>query len=43
MDNKVLNTINQMVEVQGGVAEWRDDQSLEVVLPKKIASALKVG
>ena len=43
MDNKVLDTINQMVAVQGGVAEWTDDRSLEVMLPPKIASALKVG
>ncbi len=43
MDNKVLDTINQMVAQQGGVAEWSSDQSLSVLLPKKIASALKVG
>ncbi|MGB5632015.1 MAG: hypothetical protein WBM86_04435, partial [Waterburya sp.] len=43
MDNKVLDTINQMVAQQGGVAEWTSDQSLEVLLPKKIARALKVG
>ncbi len=43
MDNQILNTINQMVAQQGGVAEWTSDQSLEVLLPKKIASALKVG
>jgi len=43
MDNKVLDTIKQMVTQQGGVAEWTSDQSLEVLLPKKIASALKVG
>lgn len=43
MDNRILNTINQMVTVQGGVAEWTDAQSLEVLLPKQIASALKVG
>ena len=42
MDNQILNTINQIVAVQGGVAEWRDNQSLEVLLPPKIASALKV-
>ena len=43
MDNQILNTINQMVTVQGGVAEWTDARSLEVLLPKKIASALEVG
>ncbi len=43
MDNQILNTINQMVAQQGGVAEWTSDQSLEVLLPKKIARALKVG
>ncbi|MDJ0567755.1 MAG: hypothetical protein QNJ53_01800 [Pleurocapsa sp. MO_192.B19] len=43
MDNQILNTINQMVTLQDGVAEWTDAQSLEVLLPKKIASALKVG
>ncbi|MDJ0594298.1 MAG: hypothetical protein QNJ72_30705 [Pleurocapsa sp. MO_226.B13] len=43
MDNQILNTINQMVAQQGGVAEWSDAQSLEVLLPQKIASALKVG
>ena len=43
MDNQILNTINQMVAVQGGVAEWISDRSLEVLLPKKIASALEVG
>ncbi len=43
MDNKVLDTINQMVAQQGGVAEWTSDQSLSVLLPKKIARALKVG
>ena len=43
MDNKILDTINQMVGVQGGVAEWTKDRSLEVLLPPKIASALKVG
>ena len=43
MDNQILDTINQMVTVQGGVAEWTDARSLEVLLPKKIASALEVG
>ena len=43
MDNQILNTINQMVTVQGGVAEWTSERNLEVLLPKKIASALKVG
>ena len=43
MDNQILNTINQMVAVQGGVAEWISARSLEVLLPKKIASALEVG
>jgi hypothetical protein len=43
MDNQILKTINQMVTQQGGVAEWTNAQSLEVLLPKKIASALKVG
>lgn len=43
MDNQILKTINQMVAQQGGVAEWTSAQSLEVLLPKKIASALKVG
>ncbi|MBE9044535.1 hypothetical protein IQ255_08970 [Pleurocapsales cyanobacterium LEGE 10410] len=43
MDNKVLDTINQIVAVQGGVAEWASDRSLEVLLPKKIASTLKIG
>lgn len=43
MDNTILNTINQMVTLQDGVAEWRNAQSLEVLLPKKIAEALKVG
>jgi ribosomal protein L36 len=43
MDNQILKTINQMVTQQGGVAEWTNAQSLEVLLPQKIASALKVG
>ena len=44
MDNQILNTINQVITVQGGVAEWTDNnQSLSVLLPPKIASALKVG
>ncbi len=43
MDNTILNTINQMVTLQDGVAEWRNAQSLEVLLPPKIAEALKVG
>lgn len=43
MDNQILNTINQMVTLQDGVAEWTNSTSLEVLLPKKIASALKVG
>ena len=43
MDNQILKTINQMVAQQGGVAEWTSAQSLEVLLPKKIASALKIG
>ena len=43
MDNKILDTINQMVALQDGVAEWTSTQSLEVLLPPKIASALKVG
>ncbi|NJO99045.1 MAG: hypothetical protein HC764_26165 [Pleurocapsa sp. CRU_1_2] len=42
MDNQILDTINQIIAVQGGVAEWRDNQSLEVLLPPKIASVLKV-
>ena len=32
-----------MVAQQGGVAEWTDAQSLEVLLPQKIARTLKVG
>ena len=43
MDNQILKTINQMVTLIDGVAEWTDATSLEVLLPKKIASALKVG
>ncbi len=43
MDNTILNTINQMVTLQDGVAEWTNAQSLEVLLPPKIAEALKVG
>ena len=43
MDNQILKTINQMVTLQDGVAEWTSDQSLSVLLPSKIASALKVG
>ncbi len=43
MDNQILNTINQMVALTDGVAEWSDATSLEVLLPPKIASALKVG
>ena len=43
MDNQILNTIEQIVTVQGGVAEWSDTGELEVLLPPKVASALKVG
>jgi hypothetical protein len=43
MNNTILQTINQMVALQNGVAEWTNPQSLEVLLPKKIASALEVG
>lgn len=43
MDNQILKTINQMVKIQDGVAEWTDATSLEVLLPQKIARALKVG
>ncbi|MGK7916372.1 MAG: hypothetical protein AB4038_12660 [Prochloraceae cyanobacterium] len=43
MDNTILDTINQMVARLDGVAEWTNSTSLEVLLPKKIASALKVG
>lgn len=43
MDNQILNTINQMVALTDGVAEWTDTNRLEVLLPPKIASALKVG
>ena len=43
MDNKILDTVNQIVTVQGGVAEWISERSLEVLLPQKIASALEVG
>ena len=43
MDNTILNTINQMVALTDGVAEWTSPQSLEVLLPPKIAEALKVG
>ena len=43
MDNQILKTINQMVAVQGGVAEWSDAGGLSVLLPPKIARALKVG
>ena len=43
MDNTILNTINKMVARLDGVAEWTNAQSLSVLLPQKIASALKVG
>jgi ribosomal protein L36 len=43
MNNAILQTINQMVALQDGVAEWTNPQSLEVLLPKKIASALEIG
>jgi hypothetical protein len=43
MDNQILKTINQIVVLQNGVAEWTNATSLEVLLPQKIASALKVG
>ena len=43
MDNTILNTINQMVALQDGVAEWTSPTSLEVLLPPQIAEALKVG
>ena len=43
MDNQILKTINQMVTLIDGVAEWTNSTNLEVLLPKKIASALKVG
>ncbi len=42
MDQTILETIKQMVALQEGVAEWTDAQSLSVLWPKKIASALKV-
>jgi hypothetical protein len=43
MDNKILDTINQVVTLTDGVAEWTSSQSLEVVLPQNIAKILKVG
>ena len=43
MDNQILNTINQMITLTDGVAEWTDTGGLEVLLPPKIAEALEVG
>jgi hypothetical protein len=43
MDDRILKTINQMVTMTDGVTEWTDGQNLSVLLPRKIASALKVG
>ena len=43
MDNQILSTINQMVTQFDGVAEWTDAQSLEVLLPPKIASILEIS
>lgn len=43
MDNKILDTINQVVTLTDGVAEWTSPQCLEVVLPQNIAKILKVG
>ena len=43
MNDKVLDTIEQMVAIQGGVSEWTDTGNLEVLLPKKVASALKIA
>ena len=43
MNNQILNTINQMVALTDGVAEWTNTGGLEVLLPPKIAEALEVG
>ncbi len=43
MSSQVLDTVNQMVTLQDGVAEWVDEKSLEVLLPKKVAKALQVA
>ncbi len=41
--NSLLETINQVVTLNDGIAEYSDQQILEVLLPKKIAKILGVA
>ncbi|MGI0482669.1 hypothetical protein ACN4EE_18025 [Geminocystis sp. CENA526] len=41
--NILLDTINQVVTLNDGIAEYSDKQILEVLLPKKIATVLGVA
>jgi hypothetical protein len=41
--NSLLETINQVVTLNDGIAEYSDKQILEVLLPKKIAKILGVA